>query len=131
MINELGPCSTRSKNDHFANNEQASIAVFTAVFCFAHAKHNLIKFKLYTNWSACAMWNSKKPIKFPHLLKLANQSTLNKAHPIGITKACIVAFMKARNSLVVWCREKKKTEDREKVLLKTLAKIFLLTSKSC
>ena len=101
MINELGPCSTRSKNDHFANNEQASIAVFTAVFCFAHAKHNLIKFKLYTNWSACAMWNSKKPIKFPHLLKLANQSTLNKAHAIGITKACIVVFMKARNSLVV------------------------------
>ena len=52
------------------------------------------------------MWNSKKPIKFAHLEKLANQSTLNKAHMIEITKACIAAFMKARNSLDVWCREK-------------------------
>ena len=41
---------------------------------------------------------------------LANQSTLNKAHAIEITKACTVAFMKARNSLVVVvrCREEKK-----------------------
>ena len=29
----------------FANNEQASVAVFTAVFCFTHAKHHLIKLK--------------------------------------------------------------------------------------
>ena len=28
------------------NNEQASIAVFTAAFCFAHAKHSLVKLKL-------------------------------------------------------------------------------------
>ena len=34
---------------------------------------------------------------------------------IEITKACIVAFMKARNSLVVWCIERKKTEDSENV----------------
>ena len=40
---------TRSNNIYFANNEQASIAVFTAVFCFTHAKYNLIKFKLYNN----------------------------------------------------------------------------------
>ena len=33
-------------------------------------------------------------------LTLAKQSTL-KAHVIEITKACIAAFMKARNSLVV------------------------------
>ena len=60
---------------HYANNEQASLAVFTAAFCLAHAEHNLIKFKLYNNWSAqvasniseCAMWNSSKPIKFAHL----------------------------------------------------------------
>ena len=32
---------------------------------------------------------------------------------IGITKVRLVVFMKARNSLVVWCREKKKTEDNE------------------
>ena len=65
MINELGRCPTRSENVYFANNEQASIAVFTAVFCFTHAKHNLIKLNLYNNWSAqavnsileCAMWN--------------------------------------------------------------------------
>ena len=38
-----------------------------------------------------------------------------QAHVIEITKACIAAFMKARNSLVVWCRERKKTEDSENV----------------
>ena len=38
-----------------------------------------------------------------------------KAHVIEITKAWIAAFMKVRNYLVVWCREKKKTEDSENV----------------
>ena len=33
----------------FFNNEQASIAVFTAVFCFTHAEYHLIKLKLYNN----------------------------------------------------------------------------------
>ena len=37
MINELA---------RFANSEQALIAVFTAVFCFTHAEHHLIKTKL-------------------------------------------------------------------------------------
>ena len=76
------------------------------------------------------MWNSKKRIKFSLLSKLANQLTLNKAHKIEITKACIAAFMKAINSLVVWCREKKKTEDAENVFFKALAKNVLLTSES-
>ena len=75
MINKLGPCPNRSENVNFANNEQESIAVFTTVFCFTHAEQNLIKLKLYNNWSAqavnsileCVMWNSKKPIKFSHL----------------------------------------------------------------
>ena len=52
MINELGRCPTRSENVYFANNEQASIAVFTAVFCFKYAEQNLIKLKLYNKWSA-------------------------------------------------------------------------------
>ena len=44
-----------------------------------------------------------------------------------MTKACIVAFMKARNSLIVWRREKKKNEeDDENVFFKALAKKFLL-----
>ena len=47
MINELARVPTRSNNAYFANNEQASIAVFTAVFCFTHAEHYLIKLKLY------------------------------------------------------------------------------------
>ena len=34
-------CPTRADNLYFTNNEQASLAVFTAAFCFAHAKHNL------------------------------------------------------------------------------------------
>ena len=49
MINKFERFLTRSKNVYFANNEQVSIAVFTAVFCFTHAKYNLIKFKLYNN----------------------------------------------------------------------------------
>ena len=39
-----------------------------------------------------------------------------KAHVIEITKTCVDAFMKARNSLVLRCRERKKTEDSENVL---------------
>ena len=49
MINELAGSSTRSKNVYFANNEQASIAVFTAAVFFAHSKHCLIKLKLHNN----------------------------------------------------------------------------------
>ena len=49
MINELAHFPTRLENVCFANNEQASIAVFTAVFCFTHAEHHLIKLKLYNN----------------------------------------------------------------------------------
>ena len=51
------------------------------------------------------MSNLSKPIKFTHLWKLANQSTLNGARAIEKTKACTVAFMKARNSLVVQFRK--------------------------
>ena len=47
--NELGRCTTRSDNVYFDNNEQASLAVFTVVFCFIHAEYNLIKLKLYNN----------------------------------------------------------------------------------
>ena len=49
MINELAGSPTKSENVYFANNEQAPIAVFTAVFCFTHVEHHLIKFKLYNN----------------------------------------------------------------------------------
>ena len=42
-MNSSKKSTTRSNNIYFANNEQASIAVFTAVFCFAHAEHDLIK----------------------------------------------------------------------------------------
>ena len=49
MINGLRRCWTRSENVYFANNEQASIPVFTAVFCFTLAEHNLTKLKLYNN----------------------------------------------------------------------------------
>ena len=49
MINELAGSLNRSENVYFANNEKASIAVFTVVFCFTHAEHHLIKLKLYNN----------------------------------------------------------------------------------
>ena len=47
MINELARFPTRSDNVYFANNEQASIAVFTSVFCFTYTEHHLIKLELY------------------------------------------------------------------------------------
>ena len=49
MINELARVPTRSDNVYFADNEQASIAVFTAVFCFTYVEHHLIKLKPYNN----------------------------------------------------------------------------------
>ena len=49
MINELARFPTKPENVYFGNNEQASIAVFTAVFCFIHAEHHLIKLKLYNS----------------------------------------------------------------------------------
>ena len=55
MINKLERFPTSLDNVSFANNEQASIKVFTVVFCFIHAEHHLIKFKLYNNWSAQAV----------------------------------------------------------------------------
>ena len=41
IINDFARSPTRSGNVCFANNEQASIAVFTASFCFTHAEHHL------------------------------------------------------------------------------------------
>ena len=49
MIKEHARFPTRSENVYFANNEQASTAGFTAVFCFAHVEHHLIKLRLYNN----------------------------------------------------------------------------------
>ena len=64
ITDKLIRCPTRSDNLYFPKNEQALLA-FTTAFCFANAEHNLIKFKLYNNWSGeNATWNSSKPIKF-------------------------------------------------------------------
>ena len=49
MIYEIARFPPRSDNVYIANNEQASIAFFTAVFCFTHVGHHLIKLKLYNN----------------------------------------------------------------------------------
>ena len=54
-----------------------------------------------------------------------------KAYVIEITKACVAASIKARNSLVVCCRERKKTEDSVNVFFKALTKNSLLTWKCC
>ena len=48
IINEFGCCLTRSDNVCFADNKQPP-SVFTAVFCFSHAKRKLIKLKLCNN----------------------------------------------------------------------------------
>ena len=49
MINEIALSPTKSENVCFTDNEQVSIATFTAVFCFTHVAHNSIKHKLYNN----------------------------------------------------------------------------------
>ena len=51
MINELARSPTRSENLYLANNERASIAVFTDAFWFTHTEHNLIKKRNNNNWS--------------------------------------------------------------------------------
>ena len=57
-----------------------------------------------------------------------NQSTLNKAYMIETTKACTVAFMKARNSVVVRYRDHrvnwKKTEHGKNLFFKASANRF-------
>ena len=111
-----------------------------------------LNLKLYNNWSAqavnsileSAMWNSSKPVKFAHLWKLTNQSTLNKAHVIKITKSsCTVTFRKARNSLVIRCREERVSWRKKQKMVKIYfnlllaenlffsANEFWITSKSC
>ena len=50
---------------------------------------------------------------------------------IEITKACIVAFMKHEIPWLLDVKRRKKTEDGETVFFEALAKILLLTSKSC
>ena len=60
---------------------------------------------------------------------------LNEANVIEIAKACTVTFVKARNSLVVRCREKRvsweKTENAETLFFKDFANRFWSKSKSC
>ena len=79
IINELARCATRSDHVHFANNEQPS---FTAAFiyCFGHAKHDLIRIRLYVNWSVQAVniifrecyVKFKQTNQIAHIWKLAN-----------------------------------------------------------
>ena len=68
------------------------------------------------------MSNSSKPVKLTHLQKLANQSALNGAYVIEITKTCTLSLIKARKYLIFWCWEKrfnwKKTEDGEDMFFK-------------
>ena len=52
IVNELGGSPIRLDNVYFANNEHALLVFFTA-----QAEHNLIKLKLYNNWSAQAINN--------------------------------------------------------------------------
>ena len=53
IINEFRGSPSRSDNVYFANNKQGSV-----VFFIAYAEHNLIKLKLYNNWSVQAVNNT-------------------------------------------------------------------------
>ena len=81
------------------------------------------------------MWNSSKPIKFPHLWKLTNQSKLNKAHLIEITKACKLLLWKQEFPSLFDIQRNvsidKKTRLRKFYFLKLPANRFWLTTKSC
>ena len=74
MIDEISRFPNRSENVYFANNEQASTAVFAAVFCFTHAEHHLIKPKVYNNWLAQAVNSALCEIQRnkPNLLNFKN-----------------------------------------------------------
>ena len=59
IINERVGSPIRSDNVYFANNEQ------TFLVFFAHAEHNLVKLKLYNNYSILSeastfLWKIKK-----------------------------------------------------------------------
>ena len=84
MINELALFPTRSRNVYFANNEQASIAGFTAVFCLTHAEHHLIKLELYHNWSAQAVNSALCEIQ----RNQSNLSPLKISQSINAESAC-------------------------------------------
>ena len=126
-----GGSPIRSDNVYFANNEKVSL-----VFFIGHAEHNLIKLKLYNNWSLqavnkiseCDMWYLSESI-LP--LKASQSIKSYKVHVIEI---------KARNSLLVRCREKrvdwknktkqknkKNTGDVENLFFKAFANRFWLT----
>ena len=99
------------------------------LFYFVHAEHNLIKLKLYLVLGECYV-KFKQTNQICSPLKIS-QLTLNKAHVIEITKACTVAFMKARNSLVFRCKEelvnwKKITENGGKLFVKASNNRFLI-----
>ena len=49
MSSEIGRSATRLENVYFPNNEQPSTTVFTTMFYFTHADHNLIQLKLFNN----------------------------------------------------------------------------------
>ena len=67
----------------------------------------------------------KKPIKFAHLYKLANQSTLNKAHVTEIIKACIVALWKQEIPWLFDVERRNKKQEMVKIyFLKVLLKCF-------
>ena len=71
------------------------------------------------------MRNSKKPIKFAHLQKLVNQSTLNNSLGMEIIKAFTVTFMKARNFLVVrWT--KKERGKKQKMVKMYFLKVLII-----
>ena len=79
LINKLGRCLTRLDNVYFANNEQASLAVFTAEFCFTHAENNLIQLKLYNNWSAQAV-NGVCYVKFKETNQICSPLKISQSN---------------------------------------------------
>ena len=71
----------------------------------------------------------KETNKFAQIKKLANQSTLNKAHVITITKACVSAFMKQEIPLLFDVERTKKQKIVKMYFLRLLLKFFFNNKK--
>ena len=117
---------------YFANNEQASIPVFNAVFCLTHAEYNLIKYKLYNKWSSQTV--NSVYVKF----KETNQI----CWPLKISQSINTAWSTCdRNNygmLLLWKQEipwlfdaehRKKVKMVKMYFLKLLLKIFFVSIK--
>ena len=126
IINELGGSPIRSDNVYFANNEQASLAFF-----IAHVEHNLIKLRLYNNWSAQAINIISECALCVIQANQSNSSPLNISQSIDVEESTCDRNKSKKFLGCSMLREtsqlKQKTEDGESLFFKALVNRVWLT----